>query len=61
MATYTVMFAQWHTYEVEAENPEEAIDIAQEDFIQDMCRPIANTEYDEIIVEDENNKEIAHY
>lgn len=61
MATYTVSFAQWHTYEVEAENPEEAIDIAQEDFIQDMCRPIANTEFDEIIVEDENNKEIAHY
>jgi hypothetical protein len=55
------MFAQWHTYEVEADNPEEAIDIAQEDFIDDMRRPIANTEYDEIIVEDENNKEVAHY
>ena len=61
MATYTVSFAQWHTYEVEADDPDEAIDIAHEDFIQDMYRPIATTEYDEIIVEDENNKEVARY
>ena len=39
----------------------EAKDLAHEDFIQDMHRPIANTNYDEIIVEDENNKEVARY
>lgn len=61
MATYTVSFAQWHTYEVEADDPDEAIDIAQEDFIQDMCRPIANTIYDEVMVENEDGEEVAHY
>lgn len=61
MAVYTVSFAQWHEYEVEADNPDEAIDKAQEDFIHDMYRPIAITSYDEVMVEDEDGKEVAHY
>lgn len=61
MATYTVSFAQWFPYEVEADSPDEAIEKAYEEFNEDMRRPIANTECDEVIVEDENNKEIAHY
>ena len=61
MATYIVSFAQWHTYEVEADNPEEAINIAQEDFFDDMRRPIANLEYEEVMVEDEDGKEVVHY
>lgn len=61
MATYTVSFAQWHTYEVEADNPKEAINIAQEDFFDDMRRPIANLEYEEVMVEDEDDKEVVHY
>ena len=60
MATFTVRFIQEHTYEVEANNVDEAMDIAEEDFSYDMRSPIANTMWDEMIVEDEDGEEIAH-
>lgn len=59
--TYVVSFAQWDTYEVEAENVNEAIDKAYEDFHAEKSRPIANTIYDEVIVENEDGEELAHY
>jgi hypothetical protein len=61
MATYTVNFAQWFPYEVEADSPEEAINIAHEDFVQNMYRAVVTTDYDEVIVEDEDGKEVVHY
>lgn len=46
---YRVSFVQWYDYYVEA-NSEEAIDMAEEDFVSDMRTPIANTTYDEVNV-----------
>jgi hypothetical protein len=59
--TYTVSFAQWDTYEVEAENVEEAIDKAYKDFHTEKTRPIARTDYDEVIIENEDGEQLAHY
>ena len=47
---YRVSFVQWYDYYVEADSEEEAIDIAEEDFVSDMRTPIANTTYDEVNV-----------
>ena len=60
MAKYTVNFVQWHTYEVEADNVDEAIEQAGEEFRDDMSNPVANTLWDEMVVENEEGKEIAH-
>ena len=60
MATYTVHFIQEYTYEVEAKDVDEVIENAEEEFSFDMCSPVANTVWDEMIVEDENGEEIEH-
>jgi hypothetical protein len=60
MATFTVRFIQQYEYQVEANDVDEAMDNAEEEFSYDMHSPIANTVWDEMIVEDENGEEIAH-
>lgn len=60
MAKYTVFFHQIYEYEVEAENEDEAVNIAEEDFATDMRSPIANTVWDEVEVLDENGNEVIH-
>lgn len=58
MTKYTVSFAQWSTYEVEADNVDEAIGQAKEEFNHDMRSPIANTIWDEMTVENEEGEMI---
>lgn len=53
MEEYEVTFIKYYTYHVEAENEDEAIDIAEEDFRADMRSPIADTTYDNVEVEEE--------
>lgn len=57
---YTISFAQWVSYEIEADNINEAIEQAEKQFDKDMRSPIANTIWDEMIVENENHEEILH-
>ena len=40
---YTIEFIQRYTYEIETNNEEEAIELAEEEFLYDMRSPIANT------------------
>ena len=56
--TYTVSFAKWYTYEVEADNIEEAIKQAENEYVDDITSPVCCTDYDSCIVEDENNKTV---
>lgn len=51
MKSYTVTFVQYYTYEVEAENEHEAENEAYKEFESDMCCPVANTFYDDIEIE----------
>lgn len=52
MNKYTVTFIKYYTYEVEADNEDEAIDLAfEENFYRDMHSPIADCTYDEVEVE----------
>lgn len=53
MAHFTVNIAQWHTYEIDAETLDEAIDNAIDEFHSDMRFPLANLDYDEMFVDDE--------
>lgn len=55
MAEYEVNFIQVSPYMVEADSPEEAESIARELFDQDMRRPIARTDYDDIEVNEVKN------
>lgn len=59
MKSYTVIFTQYHTYEVEAEDEWEARDKARREFENDMYSSIANPYYDEVEVEcsEENEEE----
>ena len=57
---YSVAFAQWHNYEIEAENEEEALTLAEEEFVSDMHSPIANVVWDEVIVYDDKWNEVIH-
>lgn len=45
---YTVIFTQYHEYEVEAEDEEKAFNVAHREFVSDMRTPVANTNYDEV-------------
>ncbi len=56
MATYEVGFIQSHCYEIEADSEEEAFDKAMDEFLDDMHRPIADTNYDDYFIDkvDEN-------
>ena len=60
MATFTVRFIQQYEYVIEANDVDEAMDTAEEEFSSDMRSPIANTVWDEMIVEDEDGEEIAY-
>lgn len=55
---YTVSLARWYSYEIEADNMDEAIDKATDEYVSDMSCPVCNTEYDSCIVEDENGKKL---
>lgn len=48
MKNYRVDFTKYYSYYVEAENEDEAIEIAEEDFRAEMRIPIADTTYDEV-------------
>lgn len=48
MKPYRVYFTKYYDYYVEAENENEAIDIAEAEFRADMSSPIADTTYDEV-------------
>lgn len=52
MATYEVGLIQSHCYEIEADSEEEAFDKAMDEFLSDMCRPIANTDYDDYFIDE---------
>lgn len=56
MATYEVGFIQSHCYEIEADSEEEAFNKAMDEFLDDMHRPIADTNYDDYFIDviDEN-------
>ena len=55
---YTVSLAQWYTYEVEADDIDEAIEKATDEYISDISYPVCDTEYDSCIVEDENGEKL---
>lgn len=64
MKKAVVTFVQYHTYEIEISdeiyesgNGREAIKIAEKKFISDMCSPIADTGYDDVEVEFEDEEE----
>lgn len=48
MKEYRVTFVKYYNYYVEAENEDEAIEIAEEKFETDKRRPIADITYDEV-------------
>lgn len=50
--TYNVTFSRYDTYEVEAENEDEAIDKAYEMFRAENSRSVASNHYDEVDVEE---------
>lgn len=52
MPRFNVTFTQYYSYEVEAENEDEAVNEAYGEFRADMCSPIADTHYDEAEVEE---------
>ena len=55
---YTVKFEQYHTYEVEADSKDEALDKAHDEFLSDMYYPAANTWYDAVDIDcDEDDEE----
>lgn len=52
MARFKVTYTQYYTYEVEAENEQEALTIAYYEFESEMRIPVANTIYDEVEAEE---------
>lgn len=54
---YTVTITKYHYYEVEADNEVKAEEKAIEEFETDMRRPIADTSYDEVEVEEIEEEE----
>jgi hypothetical protein len=49
MNKYRVCFIKYYTYEIEADNEDEAIDIAEDErFYPEMRSPIADCTYDEV-------------
>ena len=51
MNKYKVTFIKYYTYYVEADNEDEAINIAGDDFCADMRSPIADCTYEDVEVE----------
>lgn len=56
--TYTVSLAKWYTYEVEADDLDEAINKAEDEYVSDITRSTCDIEYNSCIVEDENGEKI---
>lgn len=58
---YRVKFFQCYEYDIEADNEDEAIENAEEEFKADMCSPIVNTVWDSMecwtIDENDNDDE----
>lgn len=59
-----VTFIQYHTYEFEISDEiyhsgdgNAAVEMAEKQFISDMCSPIANTTYDDVEIEFEDDEE----
>lgn len=50
MKEYKICFIKYYTYCVEAETEDEAIEIAENEFVTEMRCPIADTTYDEVEV-----------
>jgi len=48
---YTVTFTKYYEYEVEAKDEDKAIEIAERNFVHDMCGPIADTTYVDVDVD----------
>lgn len=46
MKEYKIYFIKYYSYCVEAENEDEAIEIAEDDFRADIHCPIADTTYE---------------
>lgn len=64
MKKATVTFIKYHTYEIEISdeiynsgNGWDAIEIAEEKFKSDMRSPIADTSYDDVEIEFEDEEE----
>ncbi len=57
--TYKVTFVQYHTYTVDSEDEDGAFHEAYDEFMSDMHYPAANTWYDHVDVEceDEDDEE----
>lgn len=53
---YTVTFVQEHDFTVEADSEEEAQEKAYQRFCDLMRRPVANTNYDEVRIEPEDEE-----
>lgn len=49
---YEVTFTRYHTYTVEAEDDDQAEKLAYKEFESDMRRPIADTYYDDVEIEE---------
>ena len=45
---YTVTFVKYYDYEIEANNENEAMDKAYEEYCNSMHSPIADTTYDDV-------------
>lgn len=45
---YEVTFTWYHSYDIEADNEDEAIELAKKEFESDMRSPIADCYYDEV-------------
>ena len=52
MPKFKVWFTQYYSYEVEAEDEDDAVGLALNDFCSEMRRPIARTHYDDCEVEE---------
>lgn len=50
MKKYNVTFTQYFSYEVEADNEDDAVAVAEDLFDGEMRSPVANTLYDEVEV-----------
>lgn len=51
MSKYNVVYTQYYSYTVEADNEDEAEDLAHDMFKSDMRYPVANTFYDDVEIE----------
>lgn len=60
MPRYDVIVTQYRSYEVEAENEDEAYFLGLNEFVSDMCSPIADTHYDEVEVREIEDAEVIN-